>query len=80
MESVSSIAFKCRAPAGAICYHVPMLKRMAISVAFALVFSAAVRADFEKGVAAYDSGDYQTASREFRESAAAGNADAQVIL
>ena len=37
-------------------------------------------ADFNKGVAAYDSGDYATALREWRPLAEQGNADAQFNL
>jgi TPR repeat protein len=37
-------------------------------------------ADFQKGVTAYESGDYATALREFKTLAEQGNADAQYNL
>jgi hypothetical protein len=40
----------------------------------------AAKADYAKGVAAYGSGDYVTAAREFRQSAEAGEAESQFML
>ncbi len=53
-----------------------MLRRMAISLALLVALPAAAQ-DFQKGLAAYDRGDYATALREWRPLVAKGNAKAQ---
>ena len=45
-----------------------------------LAFSTSAGADLPAGIAAYRSGDYETALQEFKPLAAKGNADAQVNL
>jgi hypothetical protein len=47
------------------------------SVLIALTLSTTVAADFQKGVLAYERGDYQTAYHEFYELAQQGHVDAQ---
>lgn len=45
-----------------------------------LLCSVNVAADYERGLAAYNSGDYETASREWRRQASLGHADSQFRL
>ncbi len=58
-----------------------ILTSLCLSIAV-LLGSAGVSwsADYEKGITAYQSGDYATAIREFQPLAEQGNIDAQVIL
>ncbi len=53
---------------------------LGVVVAWLLVSATPARADFVDGLAAYDSGDYQTALEEWRALAEAGHAEAQVAL
>ena len=55
-----------------------MLRRIAIGIALSfLVTSNAMAKDFQKGLAAYDRGDYASALREWQPLVAEGNAKAQ---
>jgi TPR repeat protein len=57
------------------------MKNFTIALAFLTALSLPVSAqDFQKGLAAYDAGDYATALQEFRPLAGLGHADAQFIL
>ena len=58
-----------------------MLKRIAMGIVLALVVALPATAqDFQKGLAAYDRGDYATALREWRPLVAKGHAMAQHTL
>jgi TPR repeat protein len=56
------------------------MKLLACLTAILLLASPVTAADFDKGVAAYNSGDYATAVREFRPLAEQGDASAQYNL
>ena len=47
---------------------------------FCLLCSVNASADYERGLAAYNSGDYETAYREWRRQASLGHADSQFRL
>ena len=53
---------------------------LVIAALFSLAFTPLVAQDFEKGVAAYNSGDYSTAAREFTPLANQGDEVAQYNL
>ena len=57
-----------------------MLRQLAFSVLLAISISGANAQDFDKGVAAYNAGDYQTALKEFLPLAKNGDSDAQEII
>lgn len=57
-----------------------LLKRSALLLLIGLTLSSGARADLAAGVAAYQTGDFATALKEFKPLAAKGNADAQVNL
>ena len=58
-----------------------MLKSLTILLAFLMPLSAPVVAqDFQKGLAAYDTGDFATAFKEWKPFAEAGNVNAQYML
>ena len=54
--------------------------RLCVVIVWLSVLGAPVLADFTDGLAAYDAGDYATAFAEWRDLAAAGDAEAQVAL
>ena len=57
------------------------MKRLIVTLCLALVsFSVGCSDDFQKGVEAYDKGDYETALKEWRPLAEQGNAKAQYNL
>ncbi len=56
------------------------MKRLALAIVFVLGFVPPAWADFSDGVAAYNRGDYATASREMKPLAEQGFAKAQYNL
>ena len=62
------------------CVSSKALKRLLTVGLLPLIFIAPAQADYQAGMAAYTSGEFDTARKEFMAGAEAGNVDAQVAL